>query len=386
MVGVKAEPAPPPGGAITRRRAAVAYAANTTMTRRRSAGLAAKLNGPPAAVAVKAEPPPPAAAAKRTPKRPAVKAEPPAAAAPAKRGAAAKRGAPTKAAAAATATQRGKRKARGPPAPAVAAAGGGRGKRTRRGLAGTRAPATGAGALGIVDPRSGVDGAICVDEDGIVYDVTLNLRDAATNADKYYILQLIGATDGRYVVFSHYGRTGTAGQCLAEEFVPADPAGAAPDDEGGDAEAGLVAALDAFGAKFAEKTGLAFDAAAAAGAAPPIKGKYRVVVVDHGARAAAAAAGASATPRWQYWVDDGVDGKSVGWYDYDAAGAAVTESLYVEWGLNAWLTERVVASGAWTYLVDLSAMCQTNLEHYAHTRRRIRRVPPGVVPDKKPPV
>eukprot|EP00168_Porphyra_purpurea_P011818 TRINITY_DN3040_c0_g1_i2.p2 TRINITY_DN3040_c0_g1~~TRINITY_DN3040_c0_g1_i2.p2 ORF type:complete len:215 (-),score=52.05 TRINITY_DN3040_c0_g1_i2:48-692(-) len=127
-------------------------------------------------------------------------------------------------------------------------------------------------------------------------------------------------------------------------------------------------------------------AAAAAGAAPPVKGKYRVVVVDHGARAATAAAGASAKPRWQYWVDDGVDGKAVGWYDYDDAGAAVTEALYVEWGLNAWLTERVVASGAWTYLVDLAAMCQTNLEHYAHTRRRVRRVPPGGVPDGKPPV
>lgn len=234
----------------------------------------------------------------------------------------------------------------------------------------------------MVDPRAGVDGAICVDEDGTVYDVTLNLQDAATNSDKYYILQLIGAADGRFVVFSHYGRTGTAGQCLSVTF-PVD--GQEEDDGGdGDVEAGLAAALDAFGDKFTEKTGLPCDAASLAGASPPVPGKYRVVVMDHAARAAAAAA--SATPRWQYWVDDGVDGKPVGWYDYDAGGAAVTEGLFVEWGLNSWLTERVVASGAWTYLVNLADMSQTNLEHYAHTRRRIRRVPPGVVPDNSPPV
>lgn len=232
-----------------------------------------------------------------------------------------------------------------------------------------------------MDPRSNVDGAICVDEDGIVYDVTLNLRDAALNSDKYYILQLIGATDGRFVVFSHYGRTGTAGQCLSVEFGGGDENDG--NDEAGE-EPGLAAAISAFAAKFVEKTGLDFDAANLSGATPPVPGKYRVVVMDHAARAEAAAA--SDSPRWQYWVDDGVDGKPNGWYDYDAGGAAVTEGLFVEWGLNAWLTERVVASGVWTYLVNLGDMSQTNLEHYAHTRRRIRRVPPGIVPDNLPPV
>lgn len=406
MGGVKAEPvAPPSEGAMTRRRAAEAYAANTTMTRRRTA----QLTGASAnAAAVKAEPAAPATAPSPSPTKRAVlakrggtvKAEPAApvaAGATTSRGGAAKRGASAAPAAAAAAGPSPPKRAKGKAAASVAAAGPSppkrgkgkaaapadtaRGLRKRRGLGGTRAPSTSGGPLGIVDPRSNVDGAICVDEEGIVYDVTLNLRDAATNCDKYYILQLIGATDGRFVVFSHYGRTGTAGQGFSVEFGGGNENN--DDDEAGE-EPGLVAALDAFAAKFKEKTGLDCDAANLSGANPPVPGKYRVVVMDHAARAEAAAASHSA--RWQYWVDDGVDGKPNGWYDYDAGGAAVTEGLFVEWGLNAWLTERVVASGAWTYLVNLSDMSQTNLEHYAHTRRRIRRVPPGIVPDNMPPV
>lgn len=397
MGGVKAEPAPPsPAGAMTRRRAAEAHAATTTMTRRRSA----QLGSPPvkaAAVKAKAGPPTtatspapaPAAARRAGPaKRGKSKAEPPVAAAaaapsPARR-TAPKRGASRTAAAAPAATaasppKRSKRTAAAAAAaPATAAttpAAAKRGTRKQRGLKGTRAPPTAGGPLGSVDPRSNVKGAICVDEDGVVYDVTLNLRDSATNSDKYYILQLIGADDGRFVVFSHWGRTGTAGQCLSVEF--------APDGEDGE-EAGLAAALEAFGEKFTDKSGLAFDATTVAGAVPPVPGKYRVVIMDHAARAEAAAA--MDVPRWQYWVADGVDGKAVGWYDYDAGGTVTTEGLFVEWGLNGWLSERVVVSGMWTYLVNLADMSQTNLEHYAHTRRRIRRVPPGEVPDSMPPV
>ncbi|GAB0495826.1 hypothetical protein MMPV_007133 [Pyropia vietnamensis] len=429
MSGVKAEPGVPSyGGAMTRRRAAEAYAANTTMTRLRTSQLfgamanAATVKTEPVASAttpspspakrvapakrggtVKAEPFTRAGTASGAATRSrgaskrgrAVKVEPVAPSAAAsgvatRPGGTAKRGAPAAATTAAAAGPSPPKRAKGksttaaavPPkrakgrtaAPAAAV----HGRRKRRGLAGTRAPATAHGPLGIVDPRANVDGAICVDEEGIVYDVTLNLRDAVVNSDKYYILQLIGATDGRFVVFSHYGRTGTAGQCLSVEFED----GCEEDAE--DDEPGLAAALDAFAAKFKEKTGLDCDAASMSGASPPVPGKYRVVVVDHAARAKAAAA--SEAPRWQYWVDDGVDGKRTGWYDYDAGGAAVTEGLFVEWGLNSWLTERVVASGAWTYLVNMADMSQTNIEHYAHTRRRIRRVPPGIVPDNLPPL
>ena len=33
---------------------------------------------------------------------------------------------------------------------------------------------------------------------------------------------------------------------------------------------------------------------------------------------------------WQYWVDDGVNGKADGWYDYDDDGALVVEQLHAE--------------------------------------------------------
>ena len=48
---------------------------------------------------------------------------------------------------------------------------------------------------------------------------------------------------------------------------------------------------------------------------------------------------------WQYWVDDKVDGKEDGWYDYDESAAAVVEQLYTEFQTNPGLSQRVVASG-----------------------------------------
>lgn len=54
---------------------------------------------------------------------------------------------------------------------------------------------------------------------------------------------------------------------------------------------------------------------------------------------------ATVSEPWQYWVDDGVDGKADGWYDYDDAGAATVEQLHMEFKSNPGLFQRVVASG-----------------------------------------
>lgn len=59
---------------------------------------------------------------------------------------------------------------------------------TKKGLAGKRAPAT-SQALGRVDPASKLDGEIYTDDDGVVFDVMLNLVDISKNSDKYYVLQ-----------------------------------------------------------------------------------------------------------------------------------------------------------------------------------------------------
>lgn len=49
---------------------------------------------------------------------------------------------------------------------------------------------------------------------------------------------------------------------------------------------------------------------------------------------------------WQYWVDDKVDGKADGWYDYESGAALVVEQLNTEFQTNPRLSQRVVASGA----------------------------------------
>ena len=40
-------------------------------------------------------------------------------------------------------------------------------------------------------------------------------------------------------------------------------------------------------------------------------------------------------------------------YDYDDAAAVIVETLHDEWLYNQELSQRLVESGAWTYLVDL---------------------------------
>jgi len=78
--------------------------------------------------------------------------------------------------------------------------------------------------------------------------------------------------------------------------------------------------------------------------------------------------------KWQYWVDDGVDGKVPGWYDYTPVGSMQVEQLYQENAINPRLMNRLVASGHWTYAVDLTQMIQTNVQHHNRTSRRIRRI------------
>lgn len=51
------------------------------------------------------------------------------------------------------------------------------------------------------------------------------------------------------------------------------------------------------------------------------------------------------TETWQYWVDDQVNGKTDGWYDYDDDAAVVVEQLHTEFQTNPSLSQRVVASG-----------------------------------------
>ena len=214
-------------------------------------------------------------------------------------------------------------------------------KKRRTGLSNKIDPAD-----GVVDPESGIVGTIKVHDDAQC-DVMLALVDPAKNMDKFFILQLIEMQNGNgFAVYTRWGRTGTSGQALQQDF-----------DE-------LDSALQAFNDKFKQKTGWAWEERNN----PTKGGKYRLVQQDFVSKRAG-----YKNAKWQYWVDDGVDGKATGWYDYTREGSTRTERLYSEHIASGILGNRFVESGAFTYNVDLVRMTQTNVSHPNRTSRRIRR-------------
>eukprot|EP00435_Cladocopium_sp_Y103_P018997 s1900_g4.t1 len=78
------------------------------------------------------------------------------------------------------------------------------------------------------------------------------------------------------------------------------------------------------------------------------------------------------TSKWQYWVDDRVDGKADGWYDYKADAWQRVSSAYSEWLKDGTVAEMVVRSGVFHYMVCFGEMTQTNQS--TGKNRRIRRV------------
>ena len=66
--------------------------------------------------------------------------------------------------------------------------------------------------------------------------------------------------------------------------------------------------------------------------------------------------------KWQYWVDDGIDGKSTGWHDYFPEASMVVENIYQQYLFHErsqQVAVRCVKSGTYEYQVsflsDLSA-------------------------------
>ncbi len=122
---------------------------------------------------------------------------------------------------------------------------------------------------------------------GLRLDARLAFVDPAINSDKYYILQLLDDAGGVHWVWTRWGRTGQNGQGKMEG--PLD----------------LAAATTLFNKIFREKTGVEHDAAVAGAA--HVAGKYAWLDT----------AGDAGRPvgTWEYYVDDGVDGKATGWCD-----------------------------------------------------------------------
>ena len=200
--------------------------------------------------------------------------------------------------------------------------------------------------LGVVDPESNIIGSIEV-LDNEPCDCMLVLIDPPKLMDKFYILQLIHDTvHDKYVVYTRWGRTGTRGKGQLSQFERKDEA------------------ATAFQKKFKQKTGLQWKDRNG----PTLVGKYRVIQQNFVEKKKG-----YKSAKWQYWVDDGVDGKTTGWYDYTQVGSIHVEQLYQENLYNSKLTNRLVKSGTFTYDVDLKSMIQTNVVHPNRKSRQIRR-------------
>lgn len=66
---------------------------------------------------------------------------------------------------------------------------------------------------------------------------------------------------------------------------------------------------------------------------------------------------------WEYYVDDGVDGKSDGWHPYEEEASEEVEALYQQFladGCTGRTSKRVVNSGYFSYELQFKAMSQKN--------------------------
>lgn len=158
----------------------------------------------------------------------------------------------------------------------------------------------------------------------------------------------------QYIFCSRWGRTGTKGVAKVDgPFESAEEASS------------LLAA------KFLEKSGNDVSTVEA-GSFEHKEGKYDLVKGDDGMRRSIA--GANGGCLWQYHVDDGVDGKRKGWYDYFKEAAEIVEGAHAEFVANPErnFNVRSVQSGTFCYQVDFSEMKQTNVTHPNRTQRQIR--------------
>merc|ERR1712227_1125049 len=78
---------------------------------------------------------------------------------------------------------------------------------------------------------------------------------------------------------------------------------------------------------------------------------------------------------WEYYIDDGVDGKKDGWYPYTEEASAQVEDIFAQHGANksgARTSTRFVKSGHFSYSINFDAFTQTNSK--TKRTRPIRRI------------
>lgn len=221
-----------------------------------------------------------------------------------------------------------------------------------KGLAGFR-KATSTIFTGAVDKGVSQQNAALASRAAVIaaLDARLVCIDPASNSDKYYVLQGLEDTkvpEGkpkRCYAYQRWGRTGTGGVCRLQGPM-----------EQKKVEMHLLKVFKA-------KTGTAWGSSKAGEKAKP--GKYWLAIPSE------------ADPRasWEYHVDDGVDRKTKGWYPYDSDAVTQVEELHAEHAANKSgknpTAKRFVASGTFTYCVDLDKLTQRNAT--TGKERKIRR-------------
>ena len=183
------------------------------------------------------------------------------------------------------------------------------------------------------------------------------------NSDEFHNLQLIKDANSQWRIIATSGATGTKGkfEVLSTETT----------------EAGARAFFEK---QYKLLTGLDLSDSKATA----VPGYFKRLDLDLSNKTAV---------KWQYYSDDGVDGKADGWYDYDLDSSEVVERIHDEYLYDRELSDRLVRSGNWSYRVSLIDMIQTNSS--TNKRRRIRRVvlsrgppsnaPPPPLPPLQPP-
>jgi hypothetical protein len=209
-----------------------------------------------------------------------------------------------------------------------------------KGLAGFRKAS--ANFSGAVDKGVAQQNAALASRASVVagLDARLVCIDPSTNSDKYYVLQGLEDTKiaehkpKRYYCYQRWGRTGTGGVCRLQGPM-----------EHKKVEAHLLKVFKA-------KTGAAWGSLKPGEKAKP--GLYWLAIPSE----------ADPHALWEYYVDDGVDHKRKGWYPYDRHAMQQVEELYAEDAANKAgknpTDKRFVASGKFTYCVDLNKLIQLN--------------------------
>jgi len=170
-------------------------------------------------------------------------------------------------------------------------------------------------------------------------DVRLAFIDSAASADKYHVAQglqdpTVGGNPKCHYLFQRWGDTGDRGQMQVD----------------GPMLQSEVAV--AFAKIFEEKTGATWGSVKPGDRALP--GKYWLQQ--------------QSTPdlsaKWEYYVNDGVDRKPTGWYPYTNYASEEVEEIYAQHVANGGegrTATRVVASGHFSYTVNLATMKQQNM-------------------------